>query len=205
MLRYAEEHLSTTGDGLRRLRVYINDQDDEFRKVASDMGYVRGNERDPISHFFIPALFPAIPLPPGFRLTSLAEDDDPRKVARILWRGFDHGDGPPDEGHQDRKFIESAPNFRKDLHIVVEAPDGNFVSYCGIWYEPVHSIAYVEPVATDPDYRRMGLGRAAVLEGVRRCGEMGATIACVGSTKPFYLSLGFRLAYGSYPWQREWT
>ena len=65
--------------------------------------------------------------------------------------------------------------------IVVEAPDGRFVSYCGMWYEPVHSIAYVEPVATDPDYRRMGLGRAAVMEGIRRCGALGATEAWVGS------------------------
>jgi len=92
-----------------------------------------------------------------------------------------------------------------DLNVVVVAPDGNFVSYCGMWFEPVHSIAYVEPVATDPDYRRTGLGRAAVLEGIRRCGEMGARVAWVGSTMPFYRSLGFRMAYRNRVWQREWS
>jgi predicted N-acetyltransferase YhbS len=101
-------------------------------------------------------------------------------------------------------FLQSAPNFRKDLWVVVEAPNGEFASNCGMWYEPVHSIAYVEPVATDPDFRRMGLGRAAVLEGIRRCGEMGATVAWVGATMPFYLSMGFRKAYSSSIWQREW-
>ena len=50
----------------------------------------------------------------------------------------------------------------------------------------------------------MGLGRAAVLEGIRRCGQLGATVACVGTTKPFYLSFGFRRVYGSSVWQREW-
>jgi len=205
MLRYAEEHVSLGRDGVRRLRVFINDEDDEFQRVASEMGYVKGDGCEPMSHFVIPSPFPAVPVPPGFRLKSLADDNDLRKVDRVLWRGFNHGDEPPDGGMEDREFMQSAPNYRKDLNIVVEAPDGSFVSYCGIWYEPVHSIAYVEPVATDPEYRRMGLGRAAVLEGVRRCGEMGATVACVGTTKPFYLSLGFRRAYSSAAWQREWT
>ena len=205
MLRHAEENMSTPRDGVRRLSVLINDEDDDFRKLASEMGYLKGDSRDPMSDFLIPAPFPAVPLPPGFRLKSLAEDNDLRKVTRVLWRGFDHGDEPPGDAIEDRNFMQSAPNYRRGLNIVVAAPDGNFVSYCGMWYEPVHSIAYVEPVATDPEYRRMGLGRAAVLEGIRRCGEMGATVAWVGSTKPFYLSLGFRLAYRSSFWQREWT
>ena len=51
---------------------------------------------------------------------------------------------------------------------------------------------YVEPVATDPDFRRMGLGKAAVLEGIRRCGEMGAEVAYVGSDQLFYQKLGFK-------------
>jgi ribosomal protein S18 acetylase RimI-like enzyme len=43
-----------------------------------------------------------------------------------------------------------------------------------------NSIANVEPVCTDPDYRRMGLGTAVVLEGIRRCGAEGAAIATAG-------------------------
>jgi predicted N-acetyltransferase YhbS len=205
MLRYAEEHLCTLREGVRLLRVYINDDDDDFQKVASEMGYLRGDGREPMTHFLIPASYPAVPLPPGFRLKSLAEDNDLHKVDRVLWRGFDHGDEPPDDGIEGRKFMQSAPNYRKDLNIVVEAPDGNFVVYCGMWFEPVHSISYVEPVASDPDYRRMGLARAAVVEGIRRCAERGAGIAYVGSTQPFYLALGFRLAYCSSVWQRELT
>jgi len=32
-----------------------------------------------------------------------------------------------------------------------------------------------------------------VLEGIRRCGALGATCAYVGSDQPFYLSLGFEV------------
>jgi predicted N-acetyltransferase YhbS len=59
------------------------------------------------------------------------------------------------------------------------------------------SIVSFFPVATDPQYRRMGLGRAAVLEGVRRCAALGARRAYVGSDQAFYQALGFRKVYDS--------
>ena len=98
--------------------------------------------------------------------------------------------------------MQSAPGFRKDLTIVVEAPDGHFVSYSGTWFEPTNGYAYVEPVATDPDYRRRGLGKAAVLEGIRRCGELGARVAYVGSDLAFYMAIGFVKMHTSQCWTR---
>ena len=205
MLAYAEEHLSVSKDGARRLRIFIHDEDEPFRKHASAQGYSKSDAGEEMSVLSIPEPFPAVTVPPGCRLKSLAEDNDLHKLDRVLWRGFGHGDEPPADGIEDREFMQSAPNYSKDLNIVVEAPDGNFASYCGMWFEPVNAIAYVEPVATDPAYRRLGLGGAAVLEGVRRCGELGASVAYVGTAMPFYLSMGFRFAYGSSLWQREWT
>ncbi len=96
--------------------------------------------------------------------------------------------------------MQSAPNYRKDLNIGAQAPNGDFAAYCGMWYLSAHRLGYVEPVATDPDYRRMGLGRAAVLEGIRRCGELDATVAVVGSSQAFYLSFGFAVVSNLYPW-----
>lgn len=95
------------------------------------------------------------------------------------------------------------PNTDLNLKVAVVAPDGNFVSYCGMWYEPASSFAVVEPVACDPDYRRMGLGKAAVLEGVRRVGELGAKIALVGSNHQFYYSIGFRPFAKATKWKQR--
>jgi predicted N-acetyltransferase YhbS len=142
-------------------------------------------------------------LPKGFRLLSLAEENDLEKINRVLWRGFNHPGEPPAEEIAGRKKMQSTPNFRKDLTIVVEAPDGSFVSFCGTWYEPANRIAYVEPVAADPDYRRMGLGKAAVLDGIRRCAACGATTAYVGSDEPFYQALGFKRIYTSECWTKS--
>ncbi len=194
MLEYAEQHLtSPTGDGRRYLKAHVNDFDAPFEKVVRSRGY----EKDPGSHramsqFVIPDPFPPIRLPDGFRLRSLADDNDLVKVDRVLWRGFNHPGESPPEGIAEREKMQSGPHFRKDLAIVVEAADGAFVSFGGLWFDPVNRFGYVEPVATDPDYRRMGLGRAAVLEGIRRCGELGAAVAYVGTDLPFYLAMGFK-------------
>ena len=205
MLAHAEEHLCAVADGGRALAILINDRDGQFQDMAAGMGYSKQAGFEAMSHFIISDPFPEISVPDGFRLKSLADGNDLRKITRVFYRGFDHGDGPPDDDIEGLEFMQSAPNYRLDLNIVVEAPDGDFVSYCGMWYEPVHRVAYVEPVATDPDYRRRGLATAAVLEGIRRCGQLGATVAYVGAIKPLYLSLGFRQIYNRSVWRRRWT
>jgi predicted N-acetyltransferase YhbS len=204
MLSYAEEQLAGVDEeGHRFLRVYVNDFDAPFLDVVSARGYEARPRWDrPNSMFEIPSPFPPISLPPGFQVKSLAEEDDLRKMHRVLHRGFNHPGEPPEEGLKGREKMQSGPNFRKDLTSVALAPNGDFVSYCGMWYDRVNRFGYVEPVATDPDYRRMGLGRATVLEAVRRCGEQGATVAYVGSELPFYRALGFRTLFTTQCWHK---
>jgi GNAT superfamily N-acetyltransferase len=210
LLAYAEEHLADTADDLRRtLRVYVNDFDTDLLDLVASRGYVRdpGNTR-PMAQFVIPEPFPALPLPAGFRLTSLAEERDWGRVHRALWRGFNHAGEPPiseEELESRRRMFETA-TARPDLKIAAVAPPrpgqaaGDFVAFAGTFYEPMGRYCYVEPVATDPDYRRLGLGRAAVLEGVRRCAELGATVAYVGSDQAFYQAIGFRVLYNTECW-----
>ena len=203
MLEYAQEHLCRDVDEGRLLQVFINGTDDEFEAIAEDLGFQKDeNRQEDMSQLKIVDPFPSIDVPEGFRLKSLQDDNDLNKIHRVLHRGFDHPGEPPEEEIEGRKKMQSAPNFRKNLTIVLEASDGNFVSFCGMWYEPTNKFAYVEPVATDPEYRRKGLGKAAVLEGIRRCGELGATVAYVGTGKPFYKSMGFSEIYTEFLWER---
>jgi ribosomal protein S18 acetylase RimI-like enzyme len=117
-----------------------------------------------------------------------------------LWRGFDHPGEPPDEEIPGRERAQGAPNFRKDLTIVAVAPDGAYAAFSGMWVVPENRVAYVEPVATDPDFRRMGLGRAVVSEAIRRAFAEGAEVAWVGSGLEFYRAIGFRHGYRSRLW-----
>lgn len=205
LLDYAENKLTgiSRKDGRRYLCAYVNDNDVEFNDLVRSRGYrVDPDETRPIYRFDIPSTFPSIQLPPGYHLTSLAEECDWEKVHYVLWRGFDHGDAPPinAEELESRRRMFMTPKALLDLKIAVTAPNGEFAAFCGMFYEPTGKFAYVEPVATVPAYRRLGLGKAAVLEGIRRCAALGAEIAYVGSDQAFYQAIGFYKVFNSECW-----
>lgn len=204
MLAYAEQNLAGVDDaGRETLRVYVNDNDPEFQALVQRRGYRREPDHDrPMCKFEIPSPFPTIHLADGFHLTSLAEEPDWAKVHRVLWRGFDNGEDPPVSAAEfdSRRRMFDTPTARRDLKIAVRAPNGEFAAFCGMFYEPVNKFAYVEPVATDPAYRRRGLGKAAVLEGIRRCGRLGAEAAYVGNDLPIYRAIGFRPVFITECW-----
>lgn len=206
MLEYAERYLSVgDADRRRKIEIWVNDFDIKFQSVVQERGYrLLEGIKDFWSIFEIRSPFPDIKLPDGFRLQSLADANDLNKLHRVLHRGFGHPGEPPVDGLAGRERMQSAPNYRKDLNIVAVAPDGAYASYCGMWLDHANRVACIEPVCTDPDYRGMGLGTAVVLEGIRRCGAEGATIATVGSDQPFYMSMGFRKIFDINLWAREW-
>jgi predicted N-acetyltransferase YhbS len=202
MLDHAERNLTATDrEGRRYLKVFANDFEKDFEEVVRARGYERQPESDrPISQLKVAGMRQPGPLPEGFQFQSLAEENDLQKISLVLHRGFDQPGEPPADDAVGLRKMQSGPHFRPDLTIVVTAPGGQFATYAGTWYDAVNRLAYVEPVATNPDFRRRGLGRAAVLEGIRRCGLEGATVAYVATIKPFYLSFGFRHLYTANCW-----
>ena len=203
MLDYAEQHF-VTEDGV--LHAYVNNIDAEFTELVQARGYVHIPDEDrPLARMPIPDPFPKITLPAEYRLLSLADEPDWAKVHKVLWRGFNHGDVDvvTSEDMEERRKMFDTITARRDLKVVVAAPNGEFVSFCGMFYQPQGHFGYVEPVATDPDYRRLGLGKAAVLEGVRRCAELGAAEAFVGSDQAFYLAMGFKVEFVSQCWHKQ--
>lgn len=167
MLLYAARELSVGG----RIRALIPDTDEEFQKVASRNGFRAADDRELNAVFDIASGSFDYALPDGYSVRTLENGYDIRKYNRVLWRGFDHDGEPPEtaESLADReKSLVGGPHANLGLKIAVVAPDGEYASYCGMSYERGTENALVEPVATDPAHRRKGLGRAAVLEGIRR-------------------------------------
>jgi len=203
MFEYAEQHFQGISQSTGRLirALYIQEDNDALLEMARSGGYEHWRDFDD-SHSWYPLdrAIPRAPLPDGFRLQSLAEENDLHKMNEVLWAGFDHEGPAPEEEIEGRRFMQSAPNFNKDLTIVACNPDGNFVSYCGMWVVPQKKYAYVEPVATHPDYRRMGLGKAAVLESLRRAKALGAEVAWVAADLEFYKAIGFKTTFKYEAW-----
>ena len=201
---YAKENLAMNGV----LEIAIRDGDEEFQNTAAKMGFVPTQDKECDSMFPIDVDKIDYTLPEGFTITSMKENYDLIKYGQVLWKGFNHeanGEGPfvfKDEDLPEWDMAFHRPNVNLDLKIAVVAPNGDFVSYCGMWHDPASKTVLVEPVATDPAYRRMGLGRAAVLEAIRRCGKLGATNAFVVSSQQFYYSIGFRPVSTSTFWKQ---
>jgi GNAT superfamily N-acetyltransferase len=205
MLDYAEQNFTgvSNDNGRRYLAAYVHDSEAEFQTLLQSRGYQKKDEwKRPLYRFDIPHPFPSITLPDGFQLKSLADEPDWGKVHQVMYQGFNHGavGEITDEDREMRRKMFDTVTASLDLKIVVTAPDGCFAAICGMFYDADNSYAYVEPVATDPAYRRLGLGKAAVLEGIRRCGELGAQIAYVGSDQAFYQAIGFKKVFNEECW-----
>jgi predicted N-acetyltransferase YhbS len=203
MFEYAEKHYQGISQSTGRLirTLYIHEDDDVLLKMAQSGGYEPWRDFDDHNaQLRLDQPIPQVSLPEGFRIQSLSEENDLHKINRVLWAGFNHEGPAPEEEVEGRRFMQRAPNFNKDLTIVVCDPDGNYISYCGMWVVPQNKYAYVEPVATVPEYRRKGFGKAAVLESLRRAKALGAEIAWVGSDIEFYQALGFETMFKFETW-----
>jgi GNAT superfamily N-acetyltransferase len=205
LLTYAEDNLSKDG----KFGVVISDNDLKFQDIAASLGFYASPEKESDAIFYLDKTPTQYNLPDGFHITTMKETYDPYQYLRVLWKGFNHelnGEGEFQYSKEKEQSVNEEmirPNVDLNLKVAVVAPDGNFASYCGMWYDPRAGYAVIEPVATDPDYRKMGLGRAAVLEGIRRVGELGAKTAIVGSSQQFYYSIGLRPFRTSSVWRKK--
>jgi GNAT superfamily N-acetyltransferase len=205
MLQYAEANLSKVGE----FGIVIADKDVVFQDIAADLGFIASADKENDAVFYLDKTSTDYSLPEGFNITTMKETYDLYKYGQVLWKGFNHelnGEGEFKFSEEDEKDFEEEmlrPNVDLNLKVAVVAPDGNFVSYCGMWYDPEAGYAVIEPVATDPAYRKMGLGKAAVLEGICRVGQLGAKIAFVGSSQQFYYSIGLRPYSTATIWRKK--
>ncbi|MBE0600197.1 MAG: GNAT family N-acetyltransferase [Firmicutes bacterium] len=201
MLLYAEKALQKDGT----FAVLIPDGDLAFQALAARRGYMATQDKEHEAMFDLETGDTRYTLPQGYRVTTMRETYDLYQYGQVLWKGFNHeqnGEGPfVMKGHFAREF--ERPYLNRDIKVAVVAPNGDFVSYCGMWQDDQSPSALVEPVATDPAYRKLGLGRAAVLEGLRRCAALGAKRAFVGSSQQFYYAIGFRPYTANTYWARK--
>jgi ribosomal protein S18 acetylase RimI-like enzyme len=194
MLMYAKDNLSKDGE----FGIVIADTDSKFQDIAAELGFFATVHKENDAIFYLDKTSTEYSLPEGFYITSMKENLNHYQYLRVLWKGFNHelnGEGEFEYSEEKEKSSEESmlrPNVDLNLKVAVVAPDGNFAAYCGMWYDKEAGYAVIEPVATDPQYRKMGLGKAAVLEGIKRVGDLGAKVALVGSSQQFYYSIGLR-------------
>jgi ribosomal protein S18 acetylase RimI-like enzyme len=65
------------------------------------------------------------------------------------------------------------PDYKPDLDIVVESPDGHLGAFCICWLDEHSQDGRVEPLGCHKDFRQYALGRVALSEGLHRLQSLG--------------------------------
>lgn len=160
-----------------------------FLKVVQSRGFVHDGE---VFYSFERSLLdvPPLELPQGF----VVRHPDPHELERrtALHRAVWQSAKMTLDLYQ---TVRAAPVYRPDLDLVVVNPEGEFVAYCIVWYDPNTKTGEFEPVGTHPDWRRKGLGKAVLIEGFHRLRNLGAEKALVSffaKNLEYYQSAGFK-------------
>ena len=213
MLSVAEDNLAALQpDGSHRLVVWSPEQDYSRQELLRRRGFVKGDEPEYQWRRDLESAIPDVSLTTGYNIRSLG--DGLELLERCYASGLGFHDGDIRIAINNRtdpswyRNIQNAPLYRRDLDLVVIAPDGAIASFCTIWFDDVTRSAYFEPVATVPDHQRRGLGKALLIEGLRRLRRIGATRAFVGGYSPAANGLYRSVMGDEYelyePWLREW-
>jgi len=186
MLNYAERELSEYVDGRNFLEILSIDKqsyNDFYRKNGYNIKH-----SNPVMIYPYDIGFVECVLPEGFQIISLEDENDVEKIDRCLWTSFSQ---KPYifNGNDERLFKQSSPNFRKDLSTVVKAPNGEYVCYAGMWIDEKNGFAYLEPLGTIPQYRKMGFAKAALMAAMKKTMFYGAKY-CYCGVGAFYNAIG---------------
>lgn len=139
-------------------------------------------------------------MPNGFRISSPDEEINNRQWKLVIHRGFDN-EGEPEESSGDA--AEAEKHLETSRYIKVFAVNnGEYAAHCGVWYDGGDT-AYIEPVATVPEHRCKGLGKAVVYEALNRAKKHGAKRAVVLSDQEFYFRIGMTVSSEAGTWSKD--
>jgi len=186
---------------LNRVYMWIYDDDDPLLDVAKRRGYER-REEPTVNHLeYTFGDLGSLSLPEGYRLISMAEENDVEKRREIFGRSFNHEDPKDWPSVFAYQELQRAPDYRKQHDLVIVAPDGSYAACCIVWFDEVNRVGHLEPLGTHPQHRRRGLAEQIQAEGMRMLQRLGAThMPMTGGFDPFYLSMGFEAKRMAHVW-----
>jgi mycothiol synthase len=137
-------------------------------------------------------------LPEGFYVRRLSGEREAPARAAASHVAFE-SDMPMESYVQRYLAFMRSPVYRPELDIVAIAPDGSVAAFCQGWLDFTNRVGLFEPVGTHPNYRRLGLGKAILTEGMHRMVAYGmrTVIVCAEHDNPaaqsLYRTSGFQL------------
>lgn len=118
-------------------------------------------------------------LPTGFTLRTVAGDHEAAAWVELFNQSFvDHWNFHPLTVERLRALWAEAL-YRRDLDLVVVAPDGSLAAFCGCDINPddADGAGWISVLGTRRGYRNQGLGRAMLLAGLAALRSAGSHVA----------------------------
>jgi ribosomal protein S18 acetylase RimI-like enzyme len=123
-------------------------------------------------------------LPAGFSIRPVSGEDEVEALVTLHRAAF----GTSNMTVTERLAMMRAPEYDRELDLIVVAPNGRFAAFCvgSISAEENgrtgQQLGYTDPVGSHPDFQRRGLAQALLLAGMRRLCEKGMETAVLSTS-----------------------
>lgn len=207
IIDYAESTLAYEKENERHIYLRVNPERTQIKELLKNRQYTVESWAEDKAVMDLDDNF-LVQLPEGFYISD-GHRVDHHKKGLAHSRAFGHSNSKTPEGYRKSvagyKTMPHAPDYQPALDLYVLDPHGDVASFATIWYDATNRMGILEPVGTIPKYRRKGLGKAVIYEGINRIKALGARKMYVGSSQDFYLSIGFSIAFRDDVWHKKWV
>lgn len=173
MIVLAERELAARATSDKALATESWDCDAPRSALLAAHGYRPGQPQHTITSRVLDGI-PAPVVPGGFSIRAAAGPDDAAALADVHAMSFESSWTAAEYAQ-----LMATPGYDPARELVVVAPDGRFAAFCILWFDHRNAEGLFEPVGTHGDFRRLGLARALLDDGMRRMREAGMRTATV--------------------------
>jgi ribosomal protein S18 acetylase RimI-like enzyme len=190
------------GTGKDELVIDVFEGDAARVAAVRDLGWAQGTDGYVLTRASLDPL-PPIELEPGYSIRPAGGIVEAGEIAEIHSAGF--GSEWTEEMY--RKVMLS-PGYDPTRELLVVAPDGSFAGFCVLWFDRATGLGLFEPLATHPDHRRIGVGRALLAAGMHEMKDARLDTATVmyeeanPGSSALYRSLGFMPTWRILDWHK---
>jgi GNAT superfamily N-acetyltransferase len=203
MFAFCDDHLGKEKDGKRVIYLRIPLENTRAEKLAQSLNYAKQSWIESVSELSLDQELP-VELAEGFffkrgdEVTSVEKGEAHARAFGYYDETLYRERSP--KGYQ---ALSETPDYRPDLDLYALSPGDGIAAFTTMWYDQQNRIGMLEPVGTIPQYRKLGLARACIMQLANQVKQEGGLKVYVGSGDDFYQRIGFR-AKGLYGvWMKE--
>ena len=203
LLKWSEKELVKSSEDVNQLEVWTTNAEKGKEDFLTQQGYEKVYTYD-VTIFDYKNLFLERKLPEGFTLID-GTSVDYTELAKCYHYGFNNEREMSIEDIEGCKKLHQTPHADQSLTRIVVAPNGEYACALGAWFDDLNQYLYLEPLATIPKYRRLGLATIALMDVMKESKVRGACYCFGGGTQDFYPSIGFEHTHTRHLWRKNFN